>query len=65
MTETQTVTEKIIAAVHGIGEQIRCATVQAVADQFCKYYRASAGFSLSRMSAELVSPKDSPEVREP
>jgi hypothetical protein len=55
--------EKIIVAVHGIGEQVRCETIQAVAYQFCKYYHTSAGFPLGRMSAELVPPKGTNGVR--
>lgn len=54
MSESQSSVEKIIVAVHGIGEQIRCETIQAVANQFCKYYHASAGFPLGRMNAKLV-----------
>src|SRR5262249_15169625 len=54
---------KIIVAVHGIGEQVRCETIQAVAYQFCKYYKASAGFPLGSISAKLVAPRGSTEVR--
>lgn len=48
--------EKIIVAVHGIGEPVRCATIQAVAFQFCKYYEVPADIPLGRLSAELVLP---------
>src|SRR5579864_8854889 len=63
MNESQSSVEKIIVAVHGIGEQIRCETIQAVANQFCKYYHASAGFPLGRLNAKLVPLLGSSELR--
>jgi hypothetical protein len=48
--------EQVIVAVHGIGEPVRCQTIQAVAYQFCKYFGAPANIPLGRFSAELIAP---------
>jgi hypothetical protein len=42
--------------VHGIGEPVRCGTIQEVAYQFCKYYGVPADIPLGSLSAELVLP---------
>ncbi len=44
---------KILVAIHGIGDQIRCETVQAVAYQLCHFYGAPASIPLGRFNAAL------------
>jgi hypothetical protein len=45
---------KIIVAVHGIGDQVRCETIQAVAYQVSRYYHQPAGIPLGRLHTDLV-----------
>ena len=40
------VVTKVIVAVHGVGEQHTFATIQAVANQFCSFYREPAAIPL-------------------
>jgi hypothetical protein len=58
MPETATVPKKIIVAVHGIGDQVRCTTIQEVANQFCKYFGVAGAIPLGRLNAELVELED-------
>jgi hypothetical protein len=44
-------TQKILVAVHGIGDQIRCETIQAVAYQLCRYCGQPANIPLGRFNA--------------
>ena len=44
-------TRKILVAVHGIGDQIRCETIQAVAYQLCRYCGQPADIPLGRFNA--------------
>ena len=37
---------KLIVAVHGVGDQLRYSTLQAVVNQFCQYYGEPAGIPL-------------------
>src|SRR5262249_7190029 len=46
--------EKIIVAVHGIGEQIRSETIQAVANQLCLYCDLPPTMPLGRFTAKLL-----------
>jgi hypothetical protein len=47
-------TEKILVAVHGIGEQVRSETIQAVANQLCRYCGLPPTMPLGRFTAELI-----------
>ena len=47
-------TEKIVVAIHGIGDQFAYATIQSVAYQFCKYYDVPAAIPLGRFQSKLV-----------
>ena len=40
--------KKIIVAVHGVGDQYTYATLQAVVNQFCAFYRQPAGVPLGK-----------------
>jgi hypothetical protein len=55
---TQETPNKIIVAVHGIGDQTRCETIQAVAYQVSRYFREPAGIPLGRLHADLVQLDD-------
>jgi hypothetical protein len=48
------VQKKIIVAIHGIGDQVRCETIQSVAAQFCRYFGLPASMPLGHFSAALV-----------
>src|SRR4051812_39243699 len=37
---------KLIVAVHGVGDQLRYSTLQAVVNQFCQYFGEPAGIPL-------------------
>jgi hypothetical protein len=56
------VPEKIIVAVHGIGDQVRCETVQAVAYEVYRYYGLAAGLPLGRLHSDLVQLDNAPPV---
>src|SRR5262249_45760436 len=45
---------KIIVAVHGIGEQLRGETIRAVATQVCRFWNVPASMPLGRVGAELI-----------
>lgn len=47
--------EKIIVAVHGVGDQIGYATAQSVAYQFCQYCAQPAAIPLGRFHGEFVA----------
>ena len=47
---------KIIVGVHGIGDQVRNETIQAIVRQFCKHYGASGAVPLGRYHSAF-SPK--------
>jgi len=51
---------KIFVAVHGMGDQVRCETVQAVAYQVCRYFGRPAGLPLGHLHADLVPLDDGP-----
>ena len=38
--------KKLIVAVHGVGDQLHYATLQAVFNQFCRYYEEPSGVPL-------------------
>jgi hypothetical protein len=44
---------KIIVAIHGVGDQRRCETIQLVVRQFAQYCAAPLGFPLGGLNAEL------------
>ena len=44
---------KIIAAIHGVGDQRRCETIQLVVRQFAQYCAVPLGFPLGGLNAEL------------
>src|SRR5258707_1218609 len=46
--------KKIIVAVHGMGEQVRSETIQALANQLCRYCGVPPCMPLGRFSAELM-----------
>jgi hypothetical protein len=46
--------EKLIVAVHGIGDQTRCETIQQVARQFCKFYRLPDTIPLGHLFSQIV-----------
>src|SRR5437867_62833 len=52
--------KKIIVAVHGIGDQVRCETIQSVAVQLCRYCGLSSAIPLGHFNAELVQLKGDP-----
>lgn len=47
--------QKVVVAVHGIGDQIAFETVQAVVKQFCKYNNLPATVSLGRLDSDIRS----------
>ncbi len=44
---------KIITAVHGVGDQRRCETIQLVVNQFARYCNAPLGYPLGNLNAML------------
>jgi hypothetical protein len=49
------INEKIIVAVHGVGDQIGYATAQSVAYQFCRYCGQPAAIPLGRFHGKFVA----------
>ena len=47
--------KKVIVAVHGIGDQFRYETIQAVAAQFCLYFDQPPAITLGRFHSALFS----------
>jgi hypothetical protein len=56
--------EKLIVAVHGIGDQTRSATIQQVLSQFTQYHGRAAAVPLGRFHSSAVFCEDDPEVPE-
>ena len=52
----------IIGAVHGIGAQVRCETIQNVAARFFNYYGHTSATPLGRLHSVLVQLKDGSAV---
>src|SRR5262249_39848699 len=53
--------KKVLVAIHGIGDQVRCETIQAVAEQLCRYCHLPSGIPLGHFNAELVQLDGDPE----
>ncbi len=53
---------KVLVAVHGIGEQIRCETIQSVSAQLCRYYSVPPSVPLGRLTANLVPVTENDKV---
>jgi hypothetical protein len=47
---------KILIAVHGIGDQLQCSTIQQVANQLCRFYGDPADIPLGQLHAKIISP---------
>ena len=45
---------KIIVAIHGIGDQVRCETIQLVARRFAAYCAVKEDIPLGRLNATLI-----------
>ncbi|AJE02697.1 hypothetical protein [Geobacter pickeringii] len=52
----------IIVGVHGIGDQSSYETIQAVARQVCKYYRAPGAIPLGRFHSALCASHSAPFI---
>jgi hypothetical protein len=53
--------EKVIVAVHGVGDQTRFTTLQQVVSQFCRYHGAVAGVPLGNFHV-LTPPPATPPI---
>lgn len=47
--------KKLLIAVHGIGDQVQCSTIQQISRQLCRFYGHPADIPLGKLHASIIS----------